>query len=64
MAAAIEQRPARIARINRCVGLNDRLDRAATAGRQRAIETGNNPRCERAFQSKWIADGKHSLTYF
>ena len=60
-AVAVQQRPARVARIDRRVDLNDRLDRAVIAGRQRAVQAGNDAGRQRPLQPERVADGEHPL---
>ena len=58
----VQERPAGIARIDRRIDLDDRLQRSARAATgQRAVQTGNDAGRQRSLQPERIADGKDPL---
>ncbi len=56
-AVAVEQRPARVARVHRGVDLDEALDRHRAVGQlERPVEAGHDARAHRAVQAERVAD--------
>ena len=57
----VEERAARIAGVDRGIGLNDSLDRPSVLGLQRAIEAADDARGQGSFETERIAEGQNLL---
>ena len=56
-----DERPTRIAGIERGIGLDHVVDQPPGARPQRSAERGNHTRCHRRLETERIADGNHQL---
>src|SRR5215211_3439177 len=62
LSAHVDQRAARIARIDRRIGLDEIL--VALLADTRATEGAHKPRCHGLPEAEWIADRNHEVTDF
>jgi hypothetical protein len=60
----IEQRAARIARIDGCVGLNEVVHLPRLPTGKAPMERADDPRCERLLEPERVADRKGALSHF
>src|SRR6185369_7048981 len=60
--ASVYQWSARVARIQRCIGLNNSVHEAPGLCTQGATECANNSRCDRILKTVGVADCDHQLT--
>ena len=61
MPARVDQRPARVAGVERGVGLHHVVDQAPAGAAQRAAEGADDARRHRALEAVWVADGDRQL---